>query len=53
MPLQLCHSIIVIRFQRQIAALGIALEESSFLQESGYTMADSVHQCFDFIRASG
>ncbi len=34
MPLQLSHCIIVIRFQRQVAVLGITLEEPSDLEES-------------------
>ncbi len=51
MPLQLCHGIIVIRFQRQVAALGIPLEEPSLLQESGYTVTDGMHQRFEFIEA--
>jgi hypothetical protein len=41
MPLQLHHRVVVIRLQRQVAALSIALEESSFLQESGYTVTDA------------
>jgi hypothetical protein len=49
MALQLHHRVVVIRFQRQIAALGIALEEPSFLQESRYTMTDGMHQSFEFI----
>ena len=39
MALQLRHRVVIIRFQRQIAALGIALEEPSFLQESGHTVS--------------
>jgi hypothetical protein len=35
MPLKPHHRVVVIRFQRQVAVLGIALEEPSFLEESG------------------
>jgi hypothetical protein len=49
MPLQLSHGIVVIRFQRQISILGIALEERSFLQESGYTVTDGMDQRFELI----
>jgi len=49
MPLQLSHGIIVIRFQRQVAVLGITLEKTSSLQESGYTVADGMNQRFEFI----
>ena len=42
MALQLHHGIVIIRFQRQIAALGIALEESSFLQKTSDTVTDSL-----------
>ena len=49
MTLQLHHGIVVIRFQRQVAALGITLEEPSLLQESGYTVTDDMHQRFEFI----
>ena len=69
MALQLHHRIIVIRFQRQIAALGncsmrcstfcihavvgIALEEPSFLQESGYTMTDGMYKLPEFLNIWG
>ena len=49
MPLQLSHGIIVIRFQRQVAVLGITLEEPSFLEESRYSMTNGMHQRFEFI----
>ena len=49
MSLQLSHGIIVIRFQRQVAALGIPLEEPSLLQESRYTITDGMHKRFEFI----
>jgi hypothetical protein len=49
MLLQLHHGIVVIRFQRQIAVLGIALEEPSFLQKSGYTMTDGMHKRFELL----
>jgi len=32
------HHLVVVRLQRQVAALGIVLGESSFLQASGYTV---------------
>ncbi len=51
MPLQLSHCIIVIRFQRQVAVLGITLEEPSFLEESRYSMTNGMHQRFEFIHA--
>ena len=44
MPLQLHHRVVVIRFQRQVAVLGIALKEPSFIKESGYTVTDSMDQ---------
>jgi hypothetical protein len=43
------HHRVVIGFQRQIAALGIALEEPSFLKKSRYTMTNGMHQRFEFI----
>ena len=48
MPQQLHHGIIVILLQRQVAVLGITLEEPSFLQESSYTLTDGMHQRFEF-----
>ena len=53
MSLQLHHGIVVIRFQRQIAVLGIALEESSFLQESDYTMTDGMYKLSKFLNIWG
>ena len=49
MALELHHRVVVIRFQCQIAALGIALEEPSLLEESRYTVTDRMHQRFEFI----
>ena len=51
MALQLHHRVVIIRFQRQVSALRITLEEPSFLQESRYSMTDSMHQRFEFIHA--
>ena len=51
MALELRHRVVVIRFQRQVTVLCIALEKTSFLQESRYTMTNGVHQRFEFIHA--
>ena len=41
MALQLHHGVVIIRFQREVAVLGITLEESSFFQESGHAVVES------------
>ena len=51
MALQLHHRVVVIGFQRQVAVLGIALEESAFLKELGHTVTDGMYQRFEFIDA--
>ncbi len=49
MSLELRDRVVVIRFQRQVAALSIALEQPSFLQESGHTETDGMDHYFERI----
>ena len=49
MALQLHHRVVVIRFQRQVAVLGVAFQQPPSFQKPRNPVTYGMHECLDFL----